>query len=686
MKLKKLAICNYRSFGERVEIPIDDITTFIGDNSAGKSSALSALNCLFSPFSKERIITRRDFHIPPMVDLNSINELNLYIEAFFSFDEIETANENADAIAVFFQQFSVENEEGNLELRIRLEAKWSKTLNVDGDVEIHYYYIKSLEETYDPSLVTKADSRNISKIRTIYIPAVRDPLVLLKNATNNMLGRLIQSINWQNSLLEGIKTKVKELSDNLSENNGIKWIVESIKNQWMSYNVDQRYANADFSFENLDIDSIMKNAGVMFSSETSSEKINTNELGDGLRSLFYISIIDSVLSVEEKIRQEGLSGVGENDKTFSQEVPLLTIIALEEPENHVSPHILGKLINNLLRVAGLTNAQVILTSHSSSIVKRVKPESLKYFHLKDISMETEVKEISFPPKESEKHKFVKEAVTAYPELYFSKLVILGEGQSEEIILPKLWFANYKTLDESSVSVVPLGGVCVNHFWRLLEGLNIKYVTLLDFDNERCGGGWGRIKYALDQLMEYGRISKNDIKDFEGNIIDPKEMLNESEWLPTDKDKINYWIDFLEKYDVFFSSPLDIDFLMLKQYSDIYKGLAPTNGGPKISFDENGTKKQKNVKDEELINPPSAEYLSRMGEDIHATLKKEGGDGSSYSEEEKKLMIWYVYSFLNRAKPATHIEAITQIVNQGLENNAPDVLKRMLQRAQDKLGR
>jgi predicted ATP-dependent endonuclease of OLD family len=40
---------NYRCFGsEEQVILIDDLTTFIGNNSAGKTAALAALNCMFS--------------------------------------------------------------------------------------------------------------------------------------------------------------------------------------------------------------------------------------------------------------------------------------------------------------------------------------------------------------------------------------------------------------------------------------------------------------------------------------------------------------------------------------------------------------------------------------------------------------------------------------------------------------
>ena len=65
---------------------------------------------------------------------------------------------------------------------------------------------------------------------------------------------------------------------------------------------------------------------------------------------------------------------------------------------------------------------------------------------------TEVRSITLPDKEklSDQYKYIKEAVKAYPELYFAKLVILGEGDSEEIILPKFPRAKYNfhlNLDE-----------------------------------------------------------------------------------------------------------------------------------------------------------------------------------------------------------------------------------------------
>ena len=173
--------------------------------------------------------------------------------------------------------------------------------------------------------------------------------------------------------------------------------------------------------------------------------------------------------------------------------PVLTIIALEEPENHIAPHLIGRLVSNLKSIALKSNAQTILTSHSTAVIKRFEPRNLRYFRIDEKDFTTKVRSITLPDEEklAEQYKFIKEAVKAYPELYFAKLVILGEGDSEEIILPKILDAKNKNIDLSGISLVPLGGRHVNHFWRLLSDLKIPCITLLDLDRERDGGGWAR---------------------------------------------------------------------------------------------------------------------------------------------------------------------------------------------------
>ena len=101
-----------------------------------------------------------------------------------------------------------------------------------------------------------------------------------------------------------------------------------------------------------------------------------------------------------------------------------------------------------------------------------------------------------------------------------------------------------------------------------------------------------------------------------------------------------WIDYLERYHVFFSAPLDIDFLMLEHYTDIYKGLIGNNEGPYIMVEENGEKHQRTILDIEEAGTTCTEYKERVDNDIRHALKEHGGDGITYTEEQRKLMVWY----------------------------------------------
>lgn len=681
MKLSKLKLYNYRCFGDNEQtIKIDDITSFLGDNSSGKTAALMALNCLFSANSMDRTLKRSDFHLPKDMSPDIQESQMLYIEAIFTFDNLDNANESFD-IPHFFSSVVVDEPEGTPYLRIRLEATWEKSSNLEGAIESKLYYITCPEsdEISDEVKVT-AFRKDLDHIRVIYVPAVRDPSKQLKNVSGTMMNQIMNSINWSQSTQENVKNQIQQLNKHFLDEPGVSVIASSINSQWALYDNDIRYSDAQLRFNTIDIDSAVKKSEVVFSPTVTGKEYSIDDMSDGLRSLFYISLVDSILDIEENIQEE--INCGSDEMAFSYRPPILTIIALEEPENHIAPHLIGQLVSNLIKIASRHNAQITLSSHSTAIIKRFDPEKLRYFRFNPCKGGTEVRDITLPDEEkvANQYKFIKEAVKAYPELYFAKLIILGEGDSEEIILPKIWSAKKNDIDISGISVVPLGGRHVNHFWRLLSDLKIPYITLLDLDKEREGGGWGRIKYALDQLIK-NRIKKEELLLVDSQVLSDEDFADMYNWDINDTSLLKMWIEHLEKYNVFFSAPLDIDFLMLEQYGDIYKGLLTPTEGPRLTVNDNGQKSQKFIKDIENVNNPYPEYEERVRDAVKKTLKSCGGDGNTYSETQKKLMVWYTYFFLNRGKPSTHIEAFLDIFNGDEAPQIPPVFERIITKAE-----
>lgn len=196
---------------------------------------------------------------------------------------------------------------------------------------------------------------------------------------------------------EKVKIKIQELNDQFLEEKGVSILGTYIHTQWESYDSDTRYSNAQLRFNSTDIDSSIKKSEVVFLPTVTGKKCTIDDMSDGLRSLFYISLVDSILDVQSKIQWE--IDTDPERVSFNHTPPILTIIALEEPENHIAPHLVGQLVSNLKKIASKGNAQAVFTSHSTAIIKRFAPEKLRYFRLDENNCATKVRSITLPDKE-----------------------------------------------------------------------------------------------------------------------------------------------------------------------------------------------------------------------------------------------------------------------------------------------
>jgi predicted ATP-dependent endonuclease of OLD family len=670
MKLISVKYSGFRCFGkDEMTISIDELTTFIGTNGSGKTSALIGLQRMFSNIPNDRIIHKNDFHLENGVDQETNSNLELYIEAVFSFPELSDSADSSDAIPIFFKHFIVSEPAKAPILRIRLEASWEKDASIEGSIQTDIYYIRCSETeklTNDMKVVAKR--HDLNKIRLIYVPAQRNPETQLRNVSGSMLYHLLNGINWSEETKSNLIGLTSQLNKVVEKEHGVSVISKEIQTQWKAYDYDARYDNAVIQFNSPDLDSLVKKCELIFMSESRDRTSLIGEVGDGLGSLFYFSLVDSLLSIEKSIK------AGDSEWS-SLQLPIVTILAIEEPENHIAPHLLGKLMMKFKKIGEGKDAQSIITTHSPGIIKRINPENIRYFKM-DKTYSTTIKKITLPESTSESYIYVKEAVSSYPEIYFSKLVILGEGDSEDLVISRILDAEHDGADSSGVSVVPLGGRFIHSFWKLLSNLEIPVITLLDLDSERYLGGWGRVKYVLDQLIATG-AKKEVLLCLEGeSVLSDSEFLNMPKW-EIDRSNLKKWILHLEKYDVFFSHPLDLDFSMLTCFFDEYKSILSAKEGPFIP----GLGKIIELEEAPI---PSTAYLERIENDAKNTLKSNGGDGSSYTAAEKKLMIWYNYFFLNRGKPVTHFSMLANISDAMLIEKMPKELKRLVNCINQKL--
>lgn len=656
LRISELHITNFRSFGNNTQkVNVDDLTALIGGNSAGKTSLILALLRLFGQKNSDRTLIKTDFHVPESTPTSADLEKSMLIEAKVEFPELEIKDpEEIVTIPEFIKHLVVEQSGKPPYLRIRLIGKWIQGTSPDGNIEQELYYVKvPYGQTENDEDFVKVPIHHRNLIQMMYIPAMRNPTSQLKNASGTLLWRIFDGIEWPESLdadIESLTTPIETLFKDIE---GVKSIQEILNAQWNKYHKDPRFSKSNLKFNSNTLDDFLKNVEILFNPSVDGNTVKVDELGDGLKSLFYITLVSSLLEIENN-----------QDKT---DKPLLNILAIEEPENHISQHLLGRVVRNLKEIAMKENAQVILSSHNSSIIGKIDPENIRHLQIQD--SESIVNVIKLPQKTDAAHTYIKEAIKAYPDLYFSKLVVLGEGDSEEIILPKLLSASDILLDDFNISVVPLGGRHVNHMWKLLNDLSIPHVTLLDLDRERGGGGWGRIKYVLQQLDANDRIKPKLLRVRKGGnpyIYTMDEVKNFHSRNVENVGSMDVWINKLENEDVFFSYPLDIDFSMLLNFESEYHSTM--SQGPRGIDDEN-----------------SDQYKAKLDDSIQATLKSSKATGKTYTAEEHKAMIWYNSLFLGRGKPSTHIEALKEIDGATLISKSPPELLRLVERIKTKIG-
>ncbi len=615
------------------------MSILLGPNGTGKTAVLQALARLFGFDPALRRIRRTDFHITPAnLAKGELEPLKLWIEAQFEFPELKKSKGKHATIPGHFAHMQLESADGVPRVRFRLAAE----MDEDGDIEESMHYVVQVDEGGEPTKTVAVQKHDRNAIQVHYLPARRDPTDHISYAANSLLGRALRAADWQVERDE-ITEHTQNISEALASNAAVSGIGEQLCKQWGALHKGAYYASPSVSFERNELDNLLRHLTVGFTPGHGESIVDFSRLSDGQQSLLYVSL---VLSIQEIGRQvlDGKLDAFDIDKLRPA---VFTLVAMEEPENSLSPHYLGRVIKALTSFSAHHDAQAIVATHAPSLLKRVPPENIRYLRLNE-DRQTVVKSIILPDTADEAHKFVREAVQAFPELYFSRLVILGEGDSEEIVLARLLQAKGLGEDDTSIIVAPLGGRHVNHFWRLLNGLEIPYVTLLDLDLGRYLGGWGRVKYAAKQILALGK----PIKGLTEASIEALPKWNGSDHIMTSEFG-KEWLNWLEGHGVFFSSPLDLDFAMLRRYSDAY-GLSAA----------------------ELAPPDDSTLTAVLGKKRHGI--------EQYNDEHQKHFAAYHRRFKLGSKPAEHLAAMAELDDQDLIDHMPQRITRLIEAVKSRI--
>ena len=505
----------------------------------------------------------------------------------------------------------------------------------------------------DKHVVSPADR---GLIQFYYTPAVRDAQAQIRASTGALTARLLRAIDWSKGTRDAVDTATKKLSEAFSAEAAISAISDALATHWEELHDNVTDTDPSLRLVSRRFEDVVSHIEVMFQQGPAEIERGLDVLSDGQQSIFYFALTAAVFDLERDAVDAKLKGF----RADELRIPALSILGIEEPENHLSPYYLARIIAHVRSIVDGNSAQGLIMSHSPAVLSRVEPTEVRYCRCESGARESTVAPVELLEDASDAAKFVRGAMLAYPELYFARFVVLVEGDSERVVLPRLAQAKGLILDPSFVAIVPLGGRHVQHFWRLLNGLSIPHATLLDLDLGRSGGGYGRVKTIINHLLDAG-WSRDQILAVKDGMLSQEQLDAMHGWDSSNTKNLRGWTNDMKNYGVYFSEPLDLDMSMLAAFPEAYKATIPEGGGPTMEPDE-------------------------AAKVVLGTGGKGLDDYKNDLVKYKDRMPAYRYHFMTRSKPATHLQALAQLDDKALSTGMPKIYRDLIKHINDKLDR
>jgi putative ATP-dependent endonuclease of OLD family len=483
MKVKNLNVDGFRCLlGCEVKFE-DDLTVIVGENDAGKSSLIECLKVV----TQGRKVELDDFS-------HGLTKIKISVGTEdFKFDKIYDLNEG-----VIVENNLIASPTGEYIEKI---VNW---LNDDIDLDDGVEQEKVRQTAKIIGLTVRANS-NIANLKNSILEKFRGDTIEITGASfpsfNNIQldGRHFENISgfFKEVFL---KEKQSEIWD--EKINDEMTIEEFVKNKIDSYSTH--------------IEQSIRDTGVLgrmqlFLKDLTDVKIEPVYHKKDLN-------IDAKVKFIEHGREISIDKKGDGTKRritmalleYKKEQSLLehdasTIYLLDEPDTHL--HVKAQ-IEFLETVKGfaMAGSQVILTTHSPFIINSAKPKQLRL--LENINNHSKIKCI----KSDTDSKILRALGIENTYLFFSKHIIIVEGETEEQFIPAYFIRKFdQTLSSSLVKIINCKGISnIPGFAKaLLEIHNPENIHLL-FDND-----------ASPELTDL--ISRLQIPDNQKYIVGEKEF-------------------------------------------------------------------------------------------------------------------------------------------------------------------
>jgi len=455
--LKQLRVHGFRGL-DNLEVDFDPTTVLVGTNNAGKTTLLKSLQLALSNSLQ---ITDDDFFFS-----EEINRDKIIIDVLFI-----PVDEDKKQIPEFEDLWSSVFTEN----RIAIDSSGNQILSFRTIIEenlIRKSYTKKqylIDEWPDfedapNSFWYQQDYQNslnfyFDEIPFFYLDANRDILEDLKSK-NSFLGKILSSINYNDADKKLIEDLIKDLNKETIERSDVLTNIHTVLEE-LDTAMDNPNNSVDITTFTKKIRDLNKGVKINYS------QFSMEYHGMGTRSWSSLLILKAFILQNMKLANES-------------QVAYYPIIAIEEPESHLHPNAQKKLYSQINNIIG----QKIVATHSSYIAGSSRLKEIRSINKTNLKTTIgKLEESSYTAEDI--RKINRQVINTRGELFFSKLVILFEGETEEQALPITIEKHFqKSSIELGVDFIGVGG-SGNYlpFIRFFETFNIPYLILSDNEAE-----------------------------------------------------------------------------------------------------------------------------------------------------------------------------------------------------------
>lgn len=471
MRIESLRISGYRSIHElEITLPSSGLCAIVGENNAGKSNLLRALDLLLG----ESHPVFRDYdedaffdHVtssPFLIEARFGGDL---VEAEFNYQPSHVAGCRLEGKSQGRSSFEIVNTEGVTNTYVRTETREQMGIGyIEADRRLDYHLGYASRFTLMSRL-----SRSFSRKLRDHYPATKEKIDQLKDDLIAAFREVSEFAEFESNLQSTFAEQIRQ------EQYGI-----------------------ELSFEALNPLDYFRRVEVI-AREFGHER-DLAQLGQGMQNLLMLAFFRSYA------------------KAFRSDA----IIVIEEPEVFLHPQA-QRYLYGVMRDLTDAGTQIIYATHSQEFVS---PEHFDEVILvrRDVDVPgatckatrairvdgatlVERCHITGAPKAAPaniKPYYANSPAARAAEGFFARAVVIVEGATEEMALPIVFKALGLDVDRQGVSIISVGGKNnVARYWRLYSAFEIPCYCIFDSD-EGSAGEYDRANTELARLFDVDDVS------------------------------------------------------------------------------------------------------------------------------------------------------------------------------------